>query len=214
MPTREHLSIVSRLLYPSITAHYPPRPRSPLILRQLLRTSTKQILSSVSISPSRVNENARSLARARARTCAIRPDSVPCLRPWAERYYGQEHSFLTNNVLSLRTRAAIIDWDHPNSPRQERGGRGIRPGCVLSPRQPSFLRLRYRENSTMHATKIVTGEKMPPPMTEEILRSNPPLPLFFFFRLGSRGFKIGIYIFSVLLFFPFGNLLTNGNSFR
>lgn len=180
MPTREHLSIVSRLLYSSITVHYPPRPRSPLILRHLLRTSTKQILSSVSISPSRVNENARSLARARARTCAIRPDSVPCLRPWAERYYGQEHSFLTNNVLSLRTRAAIIDWDHPNSPRQEREwGRGIRPGCVLSPRQPSFLRLRHRENSTMHATKIVTGEKMPPPMTEEILQT-PPSPLFFF----------------------------------
>lgn len=180
MPTREHLSIVSRLLlYPSITVHHIHRPRSPLILRQLLRTSTKQILSSVSISPSRVNENARSLARARARTCAIRPDSVPCLRPWAERYYGQEHSFLTNNVLSLRTRAAIIDWDHPNSPWQERGGRGIRPGCVLSPRQPSFLRLRHRENSTMHATKIVTGEKMPPPMTEEILQPPPPSPLFF-----------------------------------
>lgn len=212
MPTREHLSIVSRLLYPSITVHYPPSAIS--TYPTLTHEHEANIILRFDFT--KPGEWKRSLARARARTCAIRPDSVPCLRPWAERYYGQEHSFLTNNVLSLRTRAAIIDWDHPNSPRQERGGRGIRPGCVLSPRQPSFLRLRHRENSTMHATKIVTGEKMPPPMTEEILRSNPPLPLFFFFRLGSRGFKIGIYIyiFSVLLFFTCGNLLTNGNSFR
>lgn len=138
MPTRVfinrpmYFTIIISFLHHDIpiATHYPPSTISIILLRI---SSKKQILSSVSIS--KTGEWKRSRTHVRDS-----PRFRPNLRPWGERYYEEEHSFLTKGATTCSAFAHVRPLSIETTPTVLRKG-GIRPGCVLSPRQPSFLRL-------------------------------------------------------------------------
>lgn len=146
--------------------HYPPHSYAP----QLEEERETNILSSVSIS--KTGEWKRSRAHVRD---SLRFRSN--LRPWGERYYEEEHSFLTKGATTCSAFAHVRPLSIETTPTVLRRGGMDSSGVRFIASSTLFSPTRHRENSTMHATKIVTGEKMPRgPMMGEILRFNP----FFF----------------------------------
>lgn len=110
------------------------------------------------------------------------------LRPWGERYYKEEHSFLTKGTTCsafAHVRPLLIETT-PTVLRRGGDSSGVR---FIASSSTLFSPTRHRENSTMHATKIVTGEN-----ANVNVGGNPSFQPFFF---------------PILLFFRFGNFIND-----